>query len=129
MLKKFFSTILFPLILGWVVSLAEVKEDWTKTSFGSFNIERFWEETHGEYTCTYTLVSYKNTTEKTFEEKVTIRATIYDSQENMIDTNTRSFFAHEYGPIEPGFEGTVKIPIPCKEGQAKFVKVGIDSAS
>lgn len=56
---------------------------------------------------------------RTFTKNVTIRASVYDSQKRMVDTNTRSLFAHEYAPIKPGFEGTVKIPIECARGQAK----------
>lgn len=104
-------------------------QNWQKTAYGSIRIDRFWEETVGDYTCSYTIVSYKNTTERTFSSQVTIRATIYDSKENVIDTNTRSFFAHEHGPIKPGFEGTLKIPIECNKGQAKSVTVKIDKAS
>jgi hypothetical protein len=115
------------LILNVLFS-AESK-DWIKTEFGSYRIDRFWEETVGDYTCSYTIVSYKNTTEKTFTRQVTIRATVYDTRENVIDTNTRSFFSYEYGPIKPGFEGTVKIPVECKKGQAKSVSVKIDNAS
>jgi hypothetical protein len=102
---------------------------WIKSEFGSFKVERFWEETVGNYTCSYTIVTYRNTTQKTFEANVTIRASVYDSQKRMVDTNTRSFFAHEHGPIKPGFEGTVKIPVECDKGQAKSVSVKIDSAA
>lgn len=97
-------------------------------SYGKYTVERFWEDTTGDYTCAYTIVSYKNTTSRTFTSAVTIRATIYDAEGQVIDTNDRSFFAHEYGPIRPGFEGTVKIPIECRRGQAKSVKVRIESA-
>jgi hypothetical protein len=102
--------------------------EWTKTESGSFKIDRFWEETVGQYTCSYTIVSYKNTTNKTFTAQVSIQATVYDAQKNVVDMNTRSFFAHEYGPIKPGFEGTVKIPVECAAGQAKSVSVKIDRA-
>lgn len=127
-MKRIFWIIGLIVFLNHSLILFSGQEEWKETEFGSFKIERFWEETVGDYTCTYTLVSYKNTTDKIFNEKVTIRATIYDSQKKMIDTNTRSFFAHEYGPIRPGFEGTVKIPIECAKGQAKSVSVRIDSA-
>jgi hypothetical protein len=102
--------------------------DWKDTEFGSFKIERFWEETVGDYTCSYTLVTYRNTTKKTFSGGVTIRATVYDSNKNMVDSNTRSLFALEYGTIKPGFEGIVKIPIDCNPGKAHSVSVKIDSA-
>jgi hypothetical protein len=95
---------------------------------GTFKIERFWEETVGQYTCSYTIVSYRNTTQRTFTKNVTIQATVYDSQKNVVDTGERSFFAFEVGPIGPGFEGTVKIPIDCAKGQASSVSVKIESA-
>lgn len=95
---------------------------------GTFKVERFWEETVGDYTCSYTIVSYRNTTQRTFTKNVTIQATLYDSQKNVVNTNTRSFFAFEVGPIGPGFEGTVKIPIDCAKGQASSVSVKIESA-
>lgn len=127
-MKKIFYLVTPFLFLTLNVLFSAESKDWIKTEYGSYRIDRFWEETVGNYTCSYTIVSYKNTTAKTFESQVTIRATIYDSQKNVIDTNTRSFFAHEYGPIKPGFEGTVKIPIECKKDEAKSVSVKIDNA-
>jgi len=121
------ASILAGLLLASTMMAQE--SEWTKTEFGAFKIERFWEETVGEYTCSYTIVSYWNHTFKTFEKNVTVRASVYDSQKRMVDTNTRSFFAHEYGPITPGFKGTVKIPIQCEKGQARSVSVGIDNAN
>jgi hypothetical protein len=104
-------------------------DDWHSTERGSFKIERFWEETVGDYTCSYTIVSYRNTTSRTFESQVTIQAAVYDAQDKMVDTNERSFFAHEHGPIGPGFEGTVKIPVECSPNQAKSVSVKITKAN
>lgn len=121
--------VLFFAVCLAVGSLLPSQDGWTKTLSGSFKIERFWEETVGDFTCTYTIISYKNTTQRTFDKNVTFRASIYDAGKNMIDTNTRSFFAHEYGPIKPGFEGTIKIPIECRPGQSKTVSVRIDNAN
>jgi hypothetical protein len=126
MLKRYAALASVVVVCGLAAAQGE---EWTKTEFGSVKIERFWEETVGNYTCSYTIVTYKNTTQRTFTKNVTIRATVYDSQQKMVDTNTRSFFAHEYGPIKPGFEGTVKIPIDCAKGQAKSVSVKIDNAN
>lgn len=116
------------IFVGFVAVLFSEQDEWTKTDSGSFKIERFWEETVGQYTCSYTIVSYKNTTNKTFTAQVEIQATVYDAQKKVVDMNTRSFFAHEYGPIKPGFEGTVKIPVECAKGQAKSVSVKISIA-
>jgi hypothetical protein len=127
-MKKVCFFVAFIIFIGLGTILFSGQDDWTRTEFGSFKIERFWEETVGDYTCSYAIVTYKNTTQKTFDENVTIRATVYDSQKRVVDTNTRSFFAHEYGPIKPGFEGTVKIPVECAKGQAKSVSAKIDNA-
>jgi hypothetical protein len=104
------------------------QDKWTNTSSGSFKIDRFWEETVGDYTCTYTIVTYRNTTDRTFTSAVTIQATIYDNNDKTIDMNERSFFFYEIGPIKPGFEDSVKIPIECARGQSKSVSVRIKSA-
>ncbi|OGP62751.1 MAG: hypothetical protein A2170_10065 [Deltaproteobacteria bacterium RBG_13_53_10] len=112
-----------------VCSLAMAQDaEWTKTELGSFRVERFWEETLGDYTWATTIVTYKNTTKKTFTKNVTLRATIYDSQKKMVDTTTRSFFVFEYGPIKPDFEGTLKFEMGCAKGKAKSVSVRIDNA-
>ena len=127
-MRKNLPLIIFLLfIMSSILVYAESKK-WTETEFRSFRVDRFWEETVGNYTCSYTLVTYKNTTTKTFNSAVTIRATIYDSKENKLDTNTRSFFTHEYGPRKPGFEGVLKIPIECEKGRARSVSVGVDHA-
>jgi len=128
-MKKACYLVAFLIFFGLGATLFAGQDEWTKTEFGSFKVERFWEETVGDYTCSYTIVTYRNTTQKTFDKNVTIRATVYDSQKKVVDTNTRSLFAHEYGPIKPGFEGTVKIPIECARGQAKSVSVKIDNAN
>jgi hypothetical protein len=91
---------------------------------GTAKLERSWQESG----YVYALVSYRNDTEQTFGSGVTIKAIIYDATGGMIDTNERSFFAYEHGPITPGFEGTVKIPIACPTGNAKSVKVLIETA-
>ena len=105
---------------------AEDKEEgWIQTSYGSYKVDRFWGETLGDYGCIYFLVSYKNTTTKKFTKLVSIRAAVYDADDNMLNMNTRSFFSHEYGTIVPGFEGTLKIPVECKERDVKSVSVTI----
>jgi hypothetical protein len=104
-------------------------DGWIATDKGSYRIARFWEETAGSYTATYTIVSYKNTTSKTFTSSVRIKASIYDQNNGLIDTNTRSFFATEYGSMAPGFTGEVKIPIDANPGEAKSVRVTIEIAN
>lgn len=127
-MKKVCLFVAVLIFVGFGAILFSGQDDWTKTDSGSFKIERFWEETVGQYTCSYTIVSYKNTTNKTFTAQVEIQATVYDAQKKVVDMNTRSFFAHEHGPIRPGFEGTVKIPVECARGQAKSVSVKISKA-
>lgn len=78
---------------------------WVSTSFGAYRVERMWEE----YSSTYVLVSYRNTTSMTFRSLVTITALVYDANNHMLDMNDRSFFVSDKGLIVPGFEGTVKI--------------------
>ena len=78
---------------------------WTSTPFGSYRVERMWEEG----SLTNVLVSYRNTTSTTFNHLVTLTALLYDADDHMLDMNDRSFFASDKGPIVPGFEGTVKI--------------------
>jgi hypothetical protein len=111
-----------------VVGVVFGQSGWTKTEYGSYKIERFWEETVGQFTCTYTIVSYKNTSQTTFAKNVTFRIAVYDAKGNMIDTEPRSFFAFEYGPIKPGFEGTLKVAVSAAPGQAKSSSAKIESA-
>ena len=99
-------------------------DEWTETEVGSFKIEKFWEESNGGYTCTYTIVTYWNSTNKTFKV-VEVKATALDKNGKVIDTNTRSFFEHDVGPIKPGFKDSVKIPIETEPDEAKNVSVGI----
>ena len=75
------------------------------------------ENTWHEYSSTYVVVSYINKTNKTFNNAVTIKCAILDSKNNIINTNSRTFFNHEYGPIKPGFQNSLKIPISDVENQ------------
>jgi len=85
---------------------------------GSLKIDRIWVE----HDYAYALVSYKNDSDKTFKRFVTVECTAIDPQGNKININKRSFFSHDYGPIVPGFEGTVKIPIRLNEKTLKSVE-------
>lgn len=80
---------------------------WTETPFGAYKVERKWEES----TYTYILVSYRNTTNRTFSSMVTLTAILYDANNQMLDLDDRSLFVSDSGPISPGFEGTVKISV------------------
>jgi len=74
---------------------------------GSLKIDRVW--TSGDYA--YALATYTNDTSSTLKSAVTIECAALDSNGDKININTRSFFAHEYGAIIPGFEGTLKVPV------------------
>lgn len=87
---------------------------------GSLKIDRVWAD--GDFG--YALVSYTNDTKSTFKRAVTIKCTALDENSKKININTRSFFAHEYGPIKPGFEGTLKIPIDLHGIPMKSVSCG-----
>jgi len=73
----------------------------------SLKFDRFWEE----HDFGYALVTYTNNTKATFNTGVTIKCIAIGKNGAKINTNRRSFYAHEYGPIKPGFSGTLKIPI------------------
>jgi len=79
---------------------------------GTLKLERAWETGEGTRFATgYALVSYENTTNRTFQQAVTIRCDALDTGGGKIGTNTRSFFVFKHGPIQPGFRGTEEIPI------------------
>ena len=104
--------------------IAQERKDWIETPQGSFKIERFWEEKLADTIYTYTIVSYKNTSKTTFQ-MVQFKASVRDSNGNIINTNTRSFFEHVVGKIYPGFEDSVKIPVQISTGKAASVSVSI----
>lgn len=108
--------------------LAIGQDGWTNTPSGSFKIERVWEETMGQNTFANAIVTYKNTTSKTFTQAVTIKGTFLDKSDGVIDTCSRSFFCFEVGPIPPGFEDSVKLEIDCGKGQLGSVSVKISRA-
>jgi len=80
---------------------------WVASSFGSYRIERLWEESR----YTFVLVSYRNTTNMTFSSTVTLTAILYDANNRMLDMDDKSIYVMDSGPISPGFEGTVKISV------------------
>ena len=104
-MKKLLLTILAILLLN-SVALA-----------GSLKLDRVWVD--GD--CGYALVTYTNETDLTFKRAVTIECTALDSRENKININSRSFWASKYGPIKPGFKGTLKIPVELHGASMKFM--------
>jgi len=93
--------------------------DWISTTSGSYRVERLWQEG----SLTYALVSYRNTTSRTFKDRVTITALFYDANNRMLDMEDKSLYASENGPMAPSFESTVKIMSTC--AGAKRVEVRI----
>lgn len=87
---------------------------------GKLVVDRAWAEDVGGYRCSYALISWSNSTDRTFQV-VTIQAVAYDPAGGKINANERSFFAHSLGPIQPGFQGTLKIPVEL--GQSEFAKM------
>lgn len=120
--------IIFILIVIFVFTQLLIAGDFIDTEYGSIKIERVWKEKLAEYINTYVLITYRNTTNRTFNHSLTIRANIYDASGNFINTNSRSFNVFEHGPITPGFEGILQIPIKDTTGKAQSVKVYIESA-
>lgn len=96
-----------------------ISTDWVSTTSGSYRVERLWQE--GSFT--YALVSYRNTTSRTFKDTITITALFYDTNNRMLDMEDKSLYASENGPMAPGFESTVKIMSSCTG--AKRVEVRI----
>ena len=98
--------------------------DWESSLFGHYRMESVSTEGTNSYQYVEVIVSYVNTTGKTFDS-VTFRASVYNRDDRIVATNRRSFFAHAEGPIRPGFEGVVEIPVEVDHSQAHAVGVTI----
>ena len=96
-----------------------ISTDWVSTPSGSYRVERLWQE--GSFT--YALVSYRNTTSRTFKDTITITALFYDANNRMLDMQDGNLYAFKNGPMSSDFEGTVKIMSSCTG--AKRVEVRI----
>jgi len=96
-----------------------ISTDWISTPSGSYRVERLWQE--GSFT--YALVSYRNTTSRTFKDTITITALFYDANNRMLDMQDGNLYAFKNGPMSSDFEGTVKIMSSCTG--AKRVEVRI----
>ncbi len=74
---------------------------------GGVTVDRVWSE---ESTSTArALVTYTNTTSRTFAQNVTIQC-VARVAGRAVGQGSRSFFAFERGAIQPGFTGTLEIP-------------------
>ena len=86
---------------------------------GSLNVDRTWVGESGD---SYAEVTYINDTNSTFTNGVTIECTAFDSRDNIINVNTKSFSSHEYGSIKPGFKESIKIPVKLNGARMKSMK-------
>ncbi|MBC8378445.1 MAG: hypothetical protein H8E62_04650 [Planctomycetes bacterium] len=93
------------------------------SSSGKLTIDRVWGDPGATYGA-YALVTWKNTTSKTFQ-CVTIQAIALDSNKQKVGMNKRSFFKH----IPPGFEGTLEIPIRLNGATFKSVSCKVIEAT
>lgn len=85
-------------------------QDWRETPYGDIRLERSTFEGNSSYHFVKLIVQYRNTTDRTFTA-VRITGTVFDGDERVIGTNSRSWFEHVDGPIYPGFIGVQEIPI------------------
>jgi len=103
------------------------KEDEQKEEM--LTIDRVWSSNEGtEYAIGYALITFKNTTEETFKNQVTIQCTAIGYNGKKINSNERSFFAFERGPIKPGFEGTLKVPVELYGRRMKSMSCAVTTA-
>lgn len=93
-------------------------------SRGTITVERVYEE----YGFQRTVVSYKNDTATTFRNQVAIECVALDKAGKKINVNDRVFFAHEQGPIAPGFEGTLNIPVSLNGAKSHSASCRITKA-
>ena len=67
----------------------------------------------------YALVTYANTTGKTFNTAVTIKCVAMGKNKKNLGVNEASFFTHQHGPIKPGFSDTIEIPFQLNGAKMK----------
>ena len=78
---------------------------------GAIKITGFWLKKYREYNLANILVSYKNTTKKTFKQGVTLEGIIYDDEGFLINSSEKIFSTDKYGNIKPGFEESILISV------------------
>jgi DNA-directed RNA polymerase subunit RPC12/RpoP len=93
---------------------------------GEIKVERVWEDAKIDYG--YALVSYENSSANSFAGGVTIQCDAMGKEEQKIGTNFRGFFSHEYGPIVPGFKGTLEIPVELNGADFESMRCWISKA-
>ena len=78
---------------------------------GSIKITGFWLKKYRDYNLANILVSYKNTTKKTFKQGVILEGIIYDDEGFLINSSEKIFSTDKYGDIKPGFEESILISV------------------
>lgn len=96
------------------------------SEFGTVTVERFFLQPNANMAVA--VVSYTNDSSKTFESRVEIQCVGFDAAGAKFGANTRSFSARDRGPIRPGFEGTVEVPIWLNGANAKSARCKVSSA-
>ncbi len=76
-------------------------------SAGTLTIDRIWSSGGTGHV----LLTYANDSEKTFKKHVKIKCIAIDPDGNKINISTGTISTADVGPIEPGFEDTVKISV------------------
>ena len=115
-------------LVGATTAVEERRAEERSKPKGTLEVERVWVENLGDTNYVYALVKYTNDTQERFTSAVTIQATAYDKKGEPINMNTRSFFVHEVGTIEPGFTSRIKIPVECYHHAVKNVQCVITKA-
>ena len=87
-------------------------------SHAGIEVDRIWSE--GNFG--YALVTYANTTGKTFNTAVTIKCVAMGKNKKKLGVNEGSLFTHQHGPIKPGFSDTVEIPFQLNGAKMKSVR-------
>jgi len=83
---------------------------------GTVKVDRVWDD--GSYT--QSQITYENNTTTTFSA-VTIECIAHKKDGSKLNSEQRSFFKHERGPIYPGFRGSLKIGIGHEGYRARDV--------
>jgi len=74
----------------------------------------------------YIHMKWVNTTGVTLKH-VTFEATVFGYGGILLNSNKRSFFSHELGPIMDGFEGRLKIPVKIGGGDLNKTEIKVIS--
>jgi hypothetical protein len=93
-------------------------------SIGSLTLERTY--TAGDRT--HAVVRYHNDSDRTMGRVVSVQCDAIDPGGRVVATGSGSLAADEHGPLLPGFEGTLDIPIPLDGAAAESIACEIEQA-